>query len=83
MAKWQEMFGIADFFEIDEENKGIFSVRVEFRNKETHKISWFLKQSDDLLLECSMEVYKPGRRRKSDEKLSTQFEEFAAECEFV
>ena len=57
-------------------------MQVEFRNKETHKISWFLKQSDDLLLECGMKVYKP-RRRKLDEKLSTQFEEFAAECEFV
>ena len=72
----------AEFLELQEVSHGIYTLRAEFRNKTTHKISYFLRQEEDLLLECTMEVYQPGKRKKLVEKLSVLFEEFALECRF-
>ncbi|MCR5742262.1 MAG: hypothetical protein K6F92_00835 [Lachnospiraceae bacterium] len=80
LDRWQETYGTADSLLINETDKGVYSLRAEFRNKEVHKISYYLRQSDDLLLECGMEVYKPGRRKKLDEKLQEQFEELTLSC---
>ena len=79
-ASWEEYFGKADFFEMQEKDYGIFKYRVEMRNKESHKISYLLKQEEDLLLECGMEVHSPNRRKKTDEKLVGLFEQFAISC---
>ena len=79
-ASWEEYFGKADFFEMQEKDYGIFKYRVEMRNKESHKISYLLKQEEDLLLECEMEVHSPNRRKKTDEKLVGLFEQFAISC---
>ena len=79
-ASWEEYFGKADFFEMQETDYGIFKYRVEMCNKESHKISYLLKQEEDLLLECGMEVHSPNRRKKTDEKLVGLFEQFAISC---
>ena len=81
-ALWGNYYGQAEFFEIKEVNYGIFKYRIEMRNKDIHKISYVLQQEADLLLECSMEVNNPNRRKKLDEKLETMFEEFAMSCIF-
>ena len=77
---WEKFYGKAEFFEIQEVEYGIFQLRVEMRNKATHKISYLLKLEEDLLLECGMDVHQPNRRKKLDEKLTVLFEEFALEC---
>ena len=78
--EWERLCGKADFFEMQEADCGIFRLRAEMRNKSTHKISYFLQMEEDLLLECSMDVNQPNRRKKLDEKLSGLFEEFALSC---
>ena len=35
---------------------------------------------DDEILECSMEVHQPNRRKKVDEKLTALFQQFALSC---
>lgn len=81
---WEKIYGKADFFEMKELNPdyGIYRFRAEMRNKECHKISYFVQTADDLLLECGMQVHQPNRRRALDEKLAGQFEEFAISCSF-
>ena len=77
---WEEYYGVADYFEMQEVDYGIFKFRIEMRNKDSHKISYILQQDEDLLLECGMEVHSPNRRKKTDEKLKKMFEEFALSC---
>ncbi len=79
-SEWERLCGKADFFEMQEADYGIFRLRAEMRNKSTHKISYFLQMEEDLLLECSMDVNQPNRRKKLDEKLTGLFEEFALSC---
>ena len=79
-SSWEDYYGKTDFFEMKEVNYGIFKYRVEMRNKESHKISYLLRQEEDLLLECGMEVHNPNRRKKTDKKLEKMFEEFALSC---
>ena len=80
---WEELYGNPDTFEIKEEEKGIFSMRVEMRNKQHHRISYLLKKEEDFLLECTMDVVQPNRRKKTDEKLALQFEKFVEGCQYV
>lgn len=79
-SSWEDVYGKADFFEIQEGDYGIFKLRVEMRNKDTHKISYILQMEEDLLLECGMEVHQPNKRKKLDEKLVDLFKEFALSC---
>ncbi|MDE7252730.1 MAG: hypothetical protein K2O32_07300 [Acetatifactor sp.] len=81
-STWQRIYGKADYFEMKEANHGIFKLRAEMRNKDCHKISYFLQTAEDLLLECGMQVHQPNRRKKLDEKLAALFEEFALGCSF-
>ena len=76
-SKGQAFYGKAEFFEVQ---YGVFKLRVEMRNKATHKISYLLQMEEDLLLECGMDVHQPNRRKKLDENLSALFEEFTLEC---
>ncbi len=79
-SSWEDVYGKADIFEIQEVDYGIFNLRVEMRNKNTHKISYLLQMGEDLLLECGMGVHQPNRRKKLDEKLVELFGEFALSC---
>ncbi|MCM1553089.1 MAG: hypothetical protein NC092_10400 [Butyrivibrio sp.] len=79
---WERIFGKADFFEMKEVSHGIFKLRIEMRNKDSHKISYILQTDEDLLLECGMQVHKPNKRKKLDGKLTELFEEFALDCRF-
>ena len=79
-SSWEDVYGKADIFEIQEVDYGIFNLRVEMRNKNTHKISYLLQMGEDLLLECGMDVHQPNRRKKLDEKLVELFGEFALSC---
>ncbi len=67
---------------INEVNRRIFTVCAEFSNQGIHNRSYYLRQTDDLLLECCREVYKPVKRKKLDERLTDQFEEFVTGCVF-
>ncbi|SEA34400.1 hypothetical protein SAMN02745687_02576 [Lachnospiraceae bacterium NK3A20] len=77
---WSEIYGVPDCFQVQTVDYGIFSIRVEMRNKDIHKISYFRQEEDDLLLECSVEVREPRRRKTSDQKISKQFEELSGSC---
>lgn len=79
---WDTLYGESDFFEIQNVDYGIYKIRVEMRNKNTHKISYILKQDDDLLLECGVVVYRPERRKSLDNKLVQIFERFTLRCSF-
>ena len=79
-SSWEEFYGKADFFEMQEGDYGIFKLRIEMKNKHTHKISYLLRQDEDLLLECGMEVHQPNRKKKLDEKLVDLFQEFVLSC---
>ena len=77
---WTEMYGPLDYFDVQNIQFGIFELRVEIKNISVHKISYFRKMSDDLLLESSMELHNPNKRKKLDENLTKEFEEFTASC---
>lgn len=77
---WIEINGKTDKLEVKNVEYGIFHVRAEMKNKSVHKISYFLQITDNLLLECGMEVHQPNKRKKTDEKLSDLFEQFALSC---
>ena len=79
-SSWEEFYGKADFFEMQEGDYGIFKLRIEMKNKHTHKISYLLRQDEDLLLECGMDVHQPNRRKKLDENLIELFKEFVLSC---
>ena len=79
-AVWESNYGKAEFQEIKAVKQSIYCLRAELRNKTIHKVSYFVKQNEELLLECSMEVFQPGKRKKLEEKLLELFEEFAGRC---
>ena len=79
---WEEFYGILEFFEMKEVDYGIFNLRVEMKNKKCHRISYLVQMEEDTLLECTMDLSQPGKRKKSDEKLSALFEEFALSCKW-
>ncbi len=74
--EWTDHYGKTVFFDYKKSDKELFDVRSEFRNKKIHKISYYKQQSDDLILECSIEVYNPNKRKKTEEKLLSEFEDF-------
>lgn len=77
---FEEYNGKADYFEISNDNFGIFNLKAEMKNKSVHKISYYLQIDEDEILECSMEVHQPNKRKKVDEKLTTLLQEFALSC---
>ncbi|MBR6628241.1 MAG: hypothetical protein IKL04_09790, partial [Lachnospiraceae bacterium] len=79
-SMWEELHGKTEIFEMQECKHEIFTHRAEMLNKNVHKISYLMQSEEDLLLECSMELHQPGRRKKLDEKLTTLFEEFVRNC---
>ena len=79
---WEEFYGVLEFFEMKEVDYGIFNLRVEMKNKKCHRISYLMQMDEDSLLECTMDLSQPGKRKKLDEKLSALFEEFAFSCKW-
>ena len=49
LAAWEKYHGKAEFFEIQEVKHGIYSLRAELRNKNVHKVSYFMPQNETLL----------------------------------
>ena len=80
---WEKSFGEPEVFEIKESQNKLFSLRVEMKNKNVHRISYLAKLDESELLECTMELKSPNRRKKLDERLSEMFEEFAFKCKYV
>ncbi|MCH5348142.1 MAG: hypothetical protein J1E40_02360 [Oscillospiraceae bacterium] len=80
---WEKQFGDFETFEIKESQNDLFSLRVEMKNKNVHRISYLTKIDESELLECTMELKSPKRRKKLDERLTAMFEEFAAKCKFI
>lgn len=80
---WENCYEEAESFEMKEKQKGIYTHCAEMRNKSVYKKSYFLKQEEDLILECGMMVYQPNRRKKLCEKLDGMFEEFAVSCRLL
>lgn len=78
---WQNFNGKADFFEVREVLYGIFTMRAEMKNKNVHKVSYFVKVDEFEILECTMEVKQPNRRKALDMKLLGLFEGFVLGCE--
>lgn len=79
-SSWERMYGKAEFFEMQEVDYGIFKLRIEMKNKNTHRISYILQMDEYLLLECCMDVHQPNRRKKLDKKLVDLFQEFTLSC---
>ncbi len=77
---FEEYNGKADYFEISNDKLGIFTLKAEMKNKSVHKISYYLQIDEYEILECSMEVHQPNRRKKVDEKLTALFQNFAISC---
>ena len=81
-SSWEEFYGKSEFFELQEVEHGIFKLRAEMKNKDTHKISYFLQMEEDFILECGIDVHQPNRRKKLDEKLCELLKEFALSCRY-
>ena len=79
---WEKYYGKAKDFVYEECKKGIFTHRVELKNSKAHKISYLLKQDEELVLECSYVLHQPSRRKKLNEKLQEVFEKFVISCKF-
>ncbi len=74
---WDEMNGSAEIFSVSVCENGVFDLRAEMRNKNVHRISYLKQIDENELLECTMEIKQPNRRKKLDERLTTMFEEFS------
>ena len=77
---WEGLYGKAEQFEVKEGTFGLFTLRAELKNKKMHRISYFLQQEEDLLLECAMELSQPEKRKKLAVILPKLFEKFVREC---
>ena len=77
---WESRYGAAEQFEVKEAACGLFTLCAELKNKKVHRMSYFLQQEENLLLECAMELSTPEKRRKLGETLPELFERFAREC---
>ncbi|MBP3337779.1 MAG: hypothetical protein J6L69_00055, partial [Lachnospiraceae bacterium] len=75
-TSWEKYYGKATDFVYEECKKGIFTHRAEIKNSKAHKISYLLKQDEELVLECSYVLHQPSRRKKLNEKLQEVFEKF-------
>jgi len=77
---WEDLYGKAELLQVEKGTFGLFTLRVELKNKKMHRISYFLQQEEDLLLECAMELSQPEKRKKLADALPELFEKFAREC---
>ena len=76
---WTEAFGDGEIT-VTEKCYGIFKYCAEFRSKKYYRIAYFAVCNDDLLLECSMDVKNPNKKKKLINTLVPLFEQFALGC---
>lgn len=81
-TSWEKIYGKAENFEVTNTSCGIFTLRADMRNKNIRKVSYLLRIDKSELLECTLEVDYPNKRKKTEEKLLEIFEEFARQCKF-
>jgi len=77
---WQDIYGKADCFCVKEVSYGIFRLRAEMKNENLHKLSYYKQMTEDLLLECSIEIHQPNRRKKLVEEIEGLFDKFVLSC---
>lgn len=77
---WEKFYGKAESFEVTDTSCGIFTLRADMRNKKIRKVSYLLRICEFELLECTLEVDFPNKRKKTEEKLLNIFEGFAGKC---
>lgn len=73
---WRNIYGEANYYEIRKVSHNIFSVRAEMKNKNIHKISYYLQTAEDLLLECGLQVYV----QNESEQFVNWIEQFVSNC---
>jgi len=76
---WTEAFGDGEIT-VTEKCYGIFKYCAEFRSKKYYRIAYFAACNDDLLLECSMDIKDPDKKKKLINTLVPLFEQFALGC---
>lgn len=79
---WEMFYGKAENFEVTDTSCGIFTLRADMRNKKIRKASYLLRVAESELLECTVEIDFPSKRKKTEEKLLKIFEEFASKCQY-
>ena len=79
---WEDQFDPADQFDVRPAESDIFTQRVEFKNKNVHRIAYLTQIDESELFQCAIELYSPNKRKKLDETLSAMFEEFAKNCRY-
>lgn len=80
---WEKLYGKGENFEVTDTSCGIFTLRADMRNPKVRKVSYLLRIDENELLECTLEVDHPNKRKKTEEKLLKMFEKFASECRIV
>lgn len=80
VESWAEAYKSAEGLEVSEENIGLFTHKAEMWNKKVYKLSYFADLGKGNLLECSMEVKEPNRRKNLVKKLLSLFMDFVTSC---
>ena len=80
---WEEADGKAELFEVKKRKRGIFNIRAEMKNSSVHRISYLLRTDEYELLECTAEIFSPGKNKSLDEMLAGLFEDFAKKCRYA
>lgn len=80
---WEKLYGKGENFEVTSTGCGIFTLRADMRNSKVRKVSYLLRIDESELLECTLEVDHPNKRKKTEERLIKMFEKFASECRIV
>jgi len=75
--KWEYFHSKATTFEVAETSVAVFTHRAEFRNKKTHKISYFRQMNEYELFACELEIRLAKISKPLHSKLVKLFDEFA------
>lgn len=80
---WEKLYGKGENFEVTHTGCGIFTLRADMRSPKVRKVSYLLRIDERELLECTLEVDHPDKRKKTEERLIKMFEKFSSECRIV
>lgn len=75
LTSWHDIYGKLIYCKCMPVVDSIFTVRAEMNNADLHKVSYYVKMAEDLLLECGLQVYKQNVSDKQREKFVKLFEE--------
>jgi len=76
-GKWEHLYGKAEEFHVMDADILIFTHRVEFKNKITHKISYLIQLSEYELFACELEIRLKGVNKALHFELIKLFGVFA------